>query len=61
MRTRDINHRRNRQQTRRVLAEFCIRWPDFTASGFVRELDLVVHHDDRLVIPHPAILPRSRS
>jgi len=61
MRTLGISHRRNRQQTRRVLAEFCVRWRDLNASGFVREFDAVVHHDDQLVIPSPTTFVRNRA
>ena len=40
MDTRLINHRRNRQQTRRVLAEIRVRGRDLTGSFFRTEIDL---------------------
>jgi hypothetical protein len=35
-----INHRRNRQQTRRILADLRIRSRDLTGSVFTTEIDL---------------------
>jgi hypothetical protein len=35
------NHRRDRQQVRRVLAEIVVRGRDLTGSNFLRELDLL--------------------
>ena len=36
-----INHRRTRQQTRRVLAELVVRGRDLTGSFFQTEFDLL--------------------
>jgi hypothetical protein len=56
-----VNHRRNRQHTRRVLADLRIRWRDLSTSGSNRELDPVFDANDRLLTPHPPVFSRSRS
>jgi hypothetical protein len=40
MDTRHINHRRTRQQVRRVLAEIVVRGRDLTGSNFPEGFDL---------------------
>lgn len=60
METRYIDHRRNRQQTRRILADLRIRWRDLPTPGFRSELDTVIDGHDRLVMPHPCVFTRSR-
>jgi len=41
-----INHRRNRQQARRALADLRLRWSDLSApAGFRTELDLLDGRD----------------
>jgi hypothetical protein len=54
MNTPFLSHRRDRQQTRRILADLRIRWRDLPASSFRSELDLV-DRGDRLVTPHPSV------
>jgi hypothetical protein len=56
----NINHRRNRQQVRRVLVAYRNRWRDLNAS-FPAELDLIVDRSDRLLTPQPCIFSRGRS
>ena len=41
MDTRIVNHRRTRQQTRRILAEIVVRGRDLTGSFFRTEFDLL--------------------
>lgn len=55
-----INHRRDRQQIRRVLTDLRVRWGDLAPLSPHRELDLA----DRCARPaalHYAAFPRSRS
>jgi|HubBroStandDraft_2_1064218.scaffolds.fasta_scaffold4576713_1 hypothetical protein len=40
---RTINHRRERQHARRILAEICIRGRDLTGSYFPEGIDLFDH------------------
>jgi hypothetical protein len=54
-----VNHRRDRQQTRRALADLRFRWRSVPAR-FRTELDLLDGRD-RLVVPHPVVFARSRS
>ena len=44
MDTRIVNHRRDRQRTRRILAEIRIRCRDLTGSFFRKEFDLLDGH-----------------
>jgi hypothetical protein len=60
MDTPTLSHRRSRQQARRVLADFRIRWRDLPAPGFRSELDLLDPRD-RLTIPHPSVFVRNRA
>jgi hypothetical protein len=39
--TRIVNHRRTRQQTRRILAEIVVRGCDLTGSNFPEGFDLL--------------------
>lgn len=45
------DHRRDRQEARRILAAYRFWWRDLPASGFRSELDLI-DGDDRIVTPH---------
>lgn len=42
MDTRTVNHRRDRQQTRRILTEIVVRGRDLTGSFFRTEFDLLL-------------------
>lgn len=55
-----INHRRDRQRARRVLADLRIRFRDLPKSSFVREIDPVIDGHERLVITHPCLFTQSR-
>lgn len=54
MNSPSLSHRRDRQQTRRILADLRIRWRDLPRPDSHSELDLV-DRSDRLVIPHPMV------
>lgn len=56
-----INHRRDRQQARRFLADLRIRFRDLPMSSFVSALDPVIDGHERLIIPHPCSFTRSRA
>lgn len=50
-----INHRRDRQQTRRILADLRIRCRDLTRSTFNEDIDSIRNQPHRpLVFPHSA-------
>ena len=55
-----IDHRRDRQQARRILAAYRNRWR-VLGSSFRTELDPVLDGHDRLDIPHPCVFTRSRA
>jgi hypothetical protein len=49
-----INHRRNRQQTRRLLADIRIRCSDLTGSILPMEIDLLDAQPPVSVVRHPS-------
>jgi hypothetical protein len=55
-----IDHRRDRQQARRILSAYRNRWRDLPASSFRSELDLFDSRD-RLTIAHPSVFVRNRA
>ena len=55
MDTRIVNHRRDRQQTRRILADLRIRYRDLPPSAF-QEIDPVNQQRRALVLPHPVTI-----
>lgn len=55
MDTRIINHRRDRQQTRRILAELRVRYRDFTGSASRTELDLLDGRHRPYVFQQPVL------
>jgi hypothetical protein len=55
MDTRIINHRRDRQQTRRILADLRVRCRDLTRSSFFQgDLDPIDQRPRMLGLPHSA-------
>lgn len=55
-----INHRRDRQQTRRVLAEMMIRGRDLTGPFFQTEFDLLDRQSRLRVQPQHSSYERNR-
>jgi hypothetical protein len=53
-----INHRRNRQQTRRILADVRVRFRDLTGSTLLSEIDLLDAQPPASVVRHPSSYQR---
>jgi hypothetical protein len=53
-----INHRRNRRQTRRILSDVRIRCRDLTGSILPLEIDLLDAQPPVSVVRHPSVYQR---
>ena len=54
MDTPTLTHRRNRQQTRRILADVRVRYRDLTGSTLLSEIDLLDAQPPMSVVRHPS-------